>query len=625
MTTTKKQILLDVRIENMPPMKIEVIETISAGLDPRCDLTLNGLKIKNRHLIFIKKGENLALHYLGNTNQTFLNSIPLEEDKVYLLEQGDRIQLTGLEIIIRHEVVQVHEAHHIVKPIVFNSVNTMKSEPLKNHLLFKNAPHVVRKELPSEPPPMVSALTITKNTHSQKGSFLSLWIIKIYSMMTDFFFTYLVLVTLLPLVYIDTYSRKILEFLVSLIYQTGEHSFLKFFIAWYFLSFAQTMIFGTTIGQFLLGLRNKNTSTYGRLILFRMKMFIFSLFLLPAQNTVSERLFFKGLRKAGILIIIAFILFSPFLLPTPFNKSIVTIIDSAISKKDLHTKTYVTSSKAMQVSLRTDLSTRYLLLPFIFKSPGMRAFQLIDLKTDHTIIVYHDENILYDDIDKQLEYGNPFYFLLHSDPLKNLSIKNRKEIIMNSLILSPFNLRETATRFGLFFGSTILLKKQLLDVTKTSDTIVKIYAPETPVIFVGSTKEDFFYLLTPDGLERFVVDSSNRAPMVSVFENDIFTKLLFESDIIDITNNQNVEILEAQDAFLQGDEHTLLTYYIGVANNLGKAKVIQVDQDLTNKARFAVIKNLDEVQKFIKDKSVYRAFDDIKKQLTPMENPGVKR
>ena len=81
MTQEKNQFRLDVRLDNKPPMKIDVVDTITVGLDPRCDLVLSGAKIKNRHIEFVAKGENLALVYLGNTNQTVLNSLPLEEGK----------------------------------------------------------------------------------------------------------------------------------------------------------------------------------------------------------------------------------------------------------------------------------------------------------------------------------------------------------------------------------------------------------------------------------------------------------------------------------------------------------------------------------------------------------------
>jgi hypothetical protein len=623
MTIEKHYFHLDVRIENQQPMKIDVIDRVTAGLDPRSDLILSGAKIKNFHLVFLIKGENLALHYLGNTNQTFLNSIPLEENKIYLLDPDDRIQFSGVEIIIRYELIHLHEDHHVVKPIVFNSLDDLKPETIKEGLIFKNNKPGPMREKYHENPPLFKLAP--KTTTIQKGSFLKLWTIKFYSMVADFFFTYLFLVTLLPLIYAETYSRKILEFLTSFIFKSEDHSFFKFFVAWYFLSFIQTMIFGTTIGQFLLGLRNKNTATYGKLILFRFKTFIFSLLLLPAQNMVSEKLFFKGFRKIGIIIIFLFIIVSPLLLPSPFNKSLAIVKDAAISERDIHTRTIISSSTALKMSLRTDLSTKYLILPFIFKSPDMRSFQFIDLINNQSIIIYQNEKISYDDIDRQLEYGNPFYGLLHLTAFKNLSLQKRKEVLSNILTLSPFNLKDTAPNFGPFFGSIVLFKKHLLDVANTNDTIVKFYASETPAMFIGSAQQDFFYLLAPDGLERFVVDSTKRGPLVAAFENEIYSKLLSDPYAVDIKNNQHVEILEAQDAFLHGDEHTLLTYYVGVANNLSNLKDIQTDTGLTNKARAAVVKNIEVVQKFIKDKAVNKAFDDIKNQLTPMENPGVKR
>jgi len=155
---------------------------------------------------------------------------------------------------------------------------------------------------------------------------------------------------------------------------------------------------------------------------------------------------------------------------------------------------------------------------------------------------------------------------------------------------------------------------------------VKYYRPETPVIFISSSKQDFFYLFTQDGLDRFVVDSTKRGQLTTVFEQEIFTKLLQydNQDINKIKNNQQIDILEAQDAFLHGDENTLLTYYVGIANSLNNTKIIHHELDLTDKAKAVVVKNIEDVQKFIIDKKIRNSFDDLKKQLTPMENPGEK-
>ena len=374
-----------------------------------------------------------------------------------------------------------------------------------------------------------------------------------------------------------------------------------------------------------MGLRNKNESTYGKLILFRLKTFLFSLFLLPAQNSVSDKIFYKAIRKVGIIIIFLFIIYSPLFLPAPTNKSVTLSKETAPLERELRTKTIVTSSQTLLMNLHAELSPRYLLLPFVHKDVGMRSFQFIDLKTAQKIVIHEKEKLRYEDLDRLLEYGNPLYSILHKTDLKDLPIKSKKELLTHIMLLSPLNLLETTPQLGPFFGSAILLKKRLLDETISNDTVVKFYAPETPVFFVASAQQDFFYLLAPDGLIRFVVDSIKRGPLVSVFEQEIFQKFLFDANVTVTRNNQRVEILEAQDAFLQGDEHTLLTYYVGVANNLTNQQIIYNDIDLTAEARAAVFSNIETVQKFIKDKNVYRSFDDIKYQLTPMEKPGEKR
>ncbi len=282
MTIQTNQYRLDVRIEKLAPMKIDVIDTVTVGLDPRSDLVLSGAKIKNHHLSFIKKGENLALHYLGNTNQTFLNSLPLEEGKVYLLGPGDKVQLSGVEIIVRHELVHVQERPK-VHAVVFNSAEDLKPESITEGLLFKDNPTGSMKKQKHIHPPMIKRIEkemrheIKEELNLDKGTFISLWITKFYALLADFFFTYLILVTLLPLVFADTIALKLLNFLNSFVFPSGNHAFFKFFIAWYVFSFAQTMVLGTTLGQFFMGLQNKNESTYGRLILFRLKTFVFSL------------------------------------------------------------------------------------------------------------------------------------------------------------------------------------------------------------------------------------------------------------------------------------------------------------------------------------------------------------
>ncbi len=616
----QNQFRLDVRIENQPPLKIDVIDSITVGLDPRNDLVLVLRKIKNRHLVFHKKEENLALQYLGNTNQTFLNSLPLEEGRTYILEPGDSLTFAGAEIIIRHELIHVHETQNI-KKILFDNASDLVPESAKDSIIYADNPTGSMKKEKHVRPNIVKE--VVKVNH---GKLLSLWMIKIYAIITDAFITYAIMVSVLPLVYVDKYLLGFLHYVTNLIIPGSTSSFFQFFVAWYILSFMQTMVLGTTFGQIALGLRFESNASFGKLILFRFKTFFYSLFMLPAQTKVLETFFFKAIRKAGIIFIFAFILMSPFLLPAPYNTPVISINNKNSSvKHDLRSRSVYSHSENLQLTLQTELSFRYYLLPSVVENATKRAFVFTDLESGRSIEIRETEVLSYDELEAQLQYGNPLYSLLHRTKLNELTLKEKKEIVENILSLSPIKFMSTTASFGPFFGSGILLKEKFLGGNSSSDITVKAYAPETPVISVSSSQQDFFYLFGKDGIHRFVIDAPSRGGMTAILEDSFFTKFTADSEGPEIKNTQVVTLLQALDAFLQGNEQSFLTYYIIEANSLSNVKILHAEMDLTETAKLALIKNIEAVQKFIKDKNVYKSFNDIKNQLAPMEKPGEKR
>lgn len=620
MAYQQNQFRLDVRIENQPPLKIDVVDTISVGLDPRNDLVLVLRKIKNRHLVFHKKEENLALQYLGNTNQTFLNSLPLEEGRTYILEPGDSLTFSGAEIIIRHEVVHVHETQAI-KKVLFDKASDLLPESAKESIIYAENPTGSMKIEKHVRPNIVKE--IVKVNHAR---LLSLWMIKIYAIITDAFITYAVMVSLLPVIYVDKYLLGFLDYVTNVIAPGSTSSFLQFFVAWYLLSFIQTMVLGTTLGQIILGLRFESNASFGKLILFRFKTFFYSLFMLPAQTKVLNTFFFKAIRKAGIIFIFAFILMSPFLLPAPYNTPVIFLhTKNNTLKQDLRSRSIYSHSETLQLTLQTELSYRYYLLPLIMENPGKRAFKFIDLETGRSIEVRETEVLSFDELEAQLKYANPFYNLLYRQKLNDLSVKEKKEIVENILLLSPIKFMSTTASFGPFFGSGILLKEKFLGGNSSSDITIKTYAPETPVISVSSSQQDFFYVFGADGIHRFEIDAPSRGTLTAVLEESFFTKLIVDSEGPEIKNTPSVSLLKAQDEFLQGREQSFLTYYIIEANSLSNVKILHAEMDLTETAKLAFIRNIDAVEKFIKDKNVYKSFNDIKNQLAPMEKPGEKR
>lgn len=624
MERLKYQFRLDVRIENQPPLKIDVIDSITVGLDPRNDLVLVGKKIKNHHFVFEKKEENLALRYLGNTNQSFLNNLPLEEGRTYILEPGDSLTLTGVEIIVLNELINIHHTQHI-KKVLFDQAPLSTIDSIKATTSYVDHPiKAVKKEVHprSAHAPKIETKEITP---ANKGSLLSLWLVKFYAMITDAFITYALLVSVLPLVYANKYALGFLNFVSEFISPGRPNSFVSFFIAWYLLSFIQTMILGTTLGQIILGLRFNPNAGFFKLIVFRFKTFLYSIFMLPAQTRVLDTFFFKAIRKAGVIFVFIFILISPFLLPAPYNTPVHLVSGKTNSlKQDLRSRSIYAHSQAMKLTLQTELSFRYYFQP-IFANSNKRAFQLIDLEAQKNVIVKEDTSYSYAELEERLFYANPLYSLLHPTPLKDLSIKNKKELFQSVLLLSPIQLKTTAAAFGPFFGSAILLKEELLGGNPATNTTIKTYAPENPLIFVSTPEQDFFYLFEDQRVIRFVIDSNKRGPLTAVLEDDIFTKFLVENEAMQATTGNSQDFLLTQDKFLQGDEQSLLTYYIQEAKSLSNVKIIHANMDLTENAKLALIRNIEVVQQFIKDRNIYKSFNDIKNQLTPMEKPGEKR
>lgn len=615
MKQSTNQYCLEVHLKNQPPMKIDIIDSISVGLDPRNDLVLvnnskaNNNKINNRHLIFEKKEENLALHYLGNNNQTLLNGLCLEENRTYILEASDRIELGDTKIIIECGLRSVDEIEKKI-PLVHNS-SIDKNSDLKNSEF-------------NYCPPLFTPLEKTSPTPPEYGQLVALWIIKFHSLILDAFITYTALVVLIPLLSLEQFSLNIFNYFSALIFPNRTHSFFSFFISWYFLSFSQTIIFGCTLGQWILGLKSHPKKTFAGLVLLRIKIFIYSLFLLPAQNTVKNSLFARGMRNFGVIIVLFFILISPFLLPTPYNANITLLGNDPLKIKELHTRTISSYSKDLGMYLAAELPFRYYLLPAIVNA-NKRAFELVDLKTGENIIISETDNQSYEKIEAQLKYGNPFYSILNKSPLTQASFKEKKMMIQNILLLSPFQIIHNIKALGPFFGSALFIKKNLMNSDFRNDMFLKTYRPQSPLFYFSSSQQDFFYLLGPEHIRRFVAPSENKSKLLSIFEQAIFTKLTQDSQNSIKLSSQTITILEAQDAFLHGDEQTFLTYYVAIANSLASTRIVHAEVDFTNQAKLAVIKNIENVLKFIKNKNISKALYTIKSELAPMEKPGEKR
>ena len=132
---------LQVRIPDQSPTKTEVVDRLLVGIDPRNDLILVDPKISAKHFLFRKRNNLLTLHYLGKDRETFLNGLPLEKGKIYLLEKADKIKVGSIEIIVRREsaITQVNSPQKTPSKDFLDSDNN-DDEQIKNSELHSNSP-----------------------------------------------------------------------------------------------------------------------------------------------------------------------------------------------------------------------------------------------------------------------------------------------------------------------------------------------------------------------------------------------------------------------------------------------------------------------------------------------------
>jgi hypothetical protein len=459
-------------------------------------------------------------------------------------------------------------------------------------------------------------------------------VIKIYSLITDIFLTYVLLVLICPLFLLDTFVLTLSKEGANAIseyfsYSESAQSFIPFFIVWYVFSFIQTLIFGTTLGQFLLGLRNftqeeSRKFTFFKLFFLRIKTLIFSLVLIPGQSYISHNSFFKAVRKVGLIFILIFSWLSPLLLQTSEKVTPISIIpENQIKKlKTLQTRSLSSYSQSLGIELKTEQTPRYFLLPLMSAKRSdeiHRGFQFIDLKTNSQITIQEIGHIDYTEIEDRLEYANPFFSQLHHGAISKKSPQLIKELIVQGLKISPLSFTKAIQHFGPFFGSAILLNEEIIgrfksDEQSLTSPVVKFFHANSPFFVIRYGKIDLLYFFTERSISILSIPATNPV-LTEAFHDEILSALKF-SPGHQAPTIKSIGILEAMDAFLSGDERSFLTYYINEANKLTQTPLIIDGTNLSESSKNFIAQNITLNQKIIRNKDIFKLFNDLKIVLT---------
>jgi hypothetical protein len=389
-----------------------------------------------------------------------------------------------------------------------------------------------------------------------------------------------------------------------------------------------SLIFGSTPGAFLIGLHA--TGSIRNVFTKRFKAYIYALlnvaalpliiFDLPfykgrtikeilsfSEREINNSTFFKALRRAIIPTIVLICLFSPFFLPPPFNVNISNEKNITPKFKETHTTNILSSSKKLGISLNSEMNNQFAILPFLGDNKTGLVFY--DFKSKKSLIMEEEKRSSVNLSLFKLRYSNPLASL--TIPNKNISSSELKNKSLVSLDLAITKLEDGVLEYGPFFANGFLYKEFFLENFGEIDYfVINRFTPKNPVIKISSIKRiDKVFLFTQEGIIEYSLTGPKKSNLFESFTSEVLSGFTYGSE--SKMDQNNPQVLEVLDAFLNKDYSTILTYYIN------EAKKVQAVNNLAWSAFF--IRNMKQSkQALISDKkkiginkNIEKSFDEI--------------
>jgi hypothetical protein len=523
MTITQgHRFFLHVSIPDHLPRKVEVIDHIFAGLDPRCDVVLIDKKIKNRHFLFERIGPVLSVKVLIADSASFLNNSPMEKDRAYVVDQGDVIEVGKATITISSmygDMVSVPERSRLVQ---FPSLDELTPET-----------DLELKEIPLEEERLSPKKVIRTKKHSP-------WLIhfKILALILDFFLGYALMMIFGSVIILP----------VQLI------------VVFYLLRILSGLIFGRTIGEILVGLYSDRYSLQTR---------VGPLFFISFLELKSEKLPFRFMRKWGFLFVLFLCVSSPFFLPGSSLIQVTSAKSKAPLLKALQTFSVSGHSFEWSLGLKADISVQYYLLP-VFQKEKKASLSLFNIHSKKELHFKEVKTFSENELKKTIKYANPLTKLFS----KKLTLK---EEIKNVLTLSPLSLSSTLENHGPFFGGSILLKKEILSLLNfNQDVLIDEMGSSLPLLILSDGTKELVLLFTEDQMLAFSLTGPKPYDhgLHEAFHHTILTQFYWETDESLRESSEESDILRPLDEIKHGNITALLTYYSNEAKKLSKSNVI---------------------------------------------------
>lgn len=634
---------LEVRIPDQSPKRIFVLDRILAGIDPRNDLILVAPRIKAKHFLFIKRDNILTVHYMGATGDTFLNGLPLEKGKYYILEKGDALKVGKIEILVRRETLLNRPIGQL--PPTKADFTETKALKIDDFIAAETSPVVEtkkNKKIKFKSPLKLSA-------HARKPFFdfrtITLILYKFYGFLIDVALTYFLLSFLLPVQGLMSQAQNHLSPLTLFFTQYINIQFpnfetvrfislFEFFVIFHLLMLATSLILGSTPGALLVGIR---TSGKNNFFIRRFKAYIYALINIAAlpllifdvpfykgknikeiltfsTHELNSSLIFKISRRAVLPLLLLASLLSPFFLPPPFTANFTRIDIKKPKFVDPHTIPISSYSPELGLSMSSDLNKDFILMPSFEKRK--LGLALYDLKNKNTLIMKEEGRTDLALMTYKLRYANPFASTtLDKSVLENEALKNKT---VKSMELSLTNLFPGLSEFGLLMANGFLFKENFLKNFSTQDQFIYMpFGVKNPAIKISSgTKalsSERVFLFTRKNVIEFSLNIPKLGRAIEVLGASILAPMRFDQS----SNNglKDPQILEVLDAFERSNYQTLLTYYINEAK--------KADESHNEEWKAIIKKNLEQTKRALFDdetrtgltKTIEKSFDDVRDLL----------
>lgn len=602
MENFSSEYILKVIFKNKLPFHLDTSTPITIGNDPRCDVILTDKKSTGPIATIEFINSALILKYAGPDQYLYFNGESLGQGRNLFLTSGDELNVGGIRIqVLQNKEVQREESALAIDDILnkpfITDTKLEKRQKTSTNIKLQN----IQKE-------KTRNQTITKTIKKpvqKKVNSLVLNALRLYSIIIDFFVTYLLLSFLSFNEHLFRLSADISKFIFGLITTQGASALLLFVLNWLILNLFQNIVFGKTIGQFFAGLtfdyKNSILNYLGKRIL----SFIFTFIFIPIQNRYNTTKMSFALRLLPIFLICGAIYY-PKMAIAPFD---LTFSEETFSKtpkiEQSHEERFARNDNG---DFTINVPNHYFFYPDFSKVKTQIVLKdLIENEELSFELVKSFERTAITEI---LTFNNPYAGMVHSFDEQKVFEKALHDALEN---------------ISGNYDAALLKHKILLSADmKLKDFLFK-EARSLKVIYPNGLTH--LAQLEVDGQKMIMIVEETKVSLVSYQTNlpklaDTFLNALNDITPIPADNTKNITLIELVSTELNKDDQTILTYYINSVKNITENQRYYGKENLTVDISYLLQKSIEVTSDLMSSQKIRTSLKNLLTELTPMEKPG---